>query len=317
MRASRVQVAWLYAAVTLLPTLVFSQSSTANEQPATPKGGLHPKPNFEVASVKETKSRAAPSSNVALDRSEGPVSTGGVFRAANQPFMAFVIFAYKLKVSESLSGLMHDLPKWAIDDRFDVTARAASNDPSKEELRLMVQSLLEDRFQLRVHRETRQLPVYGLYLVRAGSFGPALKPHDQGSSCTTPLPRPDLESADSSVVGLWPPLCGDGQEARLSGHRVRDGGRDMTMSAIADWLTGVGDFDRPIVDRTALAETFDFALKFSPGEFDYADAGPPPKDDAGPSLLEALHDQLGLRLKKETGSASLFFIDHLEHPSAN
>ena len=92
----------------------------------------------------------------------------------------------------------------------------------------------------------------------------------------------------------------------------------MTMGAIADLLTGIGDYDRPIVDRTALPGTFDFALKFAPGEFDNPDAGPPPpKDNTGPTLREALHDQLGLRLKKETGSASLFFIDHLEYPSAN
>jgi uncharacterized protein (TIGR03435 family) len=212
---------------------------------------------------------------------------------------------------------MHNLPKWAVDDRFDIIARAESNDPSRDDLRLMLRSLLEDRFQLRVHREIRQLPVYGLDLVRAGSTGPALKPHDRSSSCTTPLPRPDLQAEASSLVGLWPPLCGDGQEARLSGHRVREGGRDMTMDAIADWLTGAGDFDRPIVDRTGLPGVFDFSLEFAPGEFEYADEGPPPKDNAGPTLLEALRDQLGLRLKKERGSASLFFIDYLEYPSAN
>jgi uncharacterized protein (TIGR03435 family) len=301
----------------LVALLALSAPACHGQSAASPQPDLRPKPSFEVASVKESKSHDTPSSNVALDRSEGSISTGGAFRATNQPFIAFVIFAYKMKVSESLSGLMHNLPKWAVDDRFDIIARAESIDPSKDDLRLMLQSLLEERFQLRVHREIRRLPVYGLHPVKAGSIGPALKPHDQSSSCTTPLPRPNLESDASSLVGFWPPSCGDGQEVRLAGHRVREGGRDMTMSAIADWLTGSGDFDRPIVDRTALPGTFDFALEFAPGEFDYADEGPPPKDNAGPTLLEALHDQLGLRLKKERGSASLFFIDHLEYPSAN
>ena len=208
-------LAFLGAALALNARACDGQSASSSQR------GLHPKPSFEVASVKENKSRDAPSSNVPLDRSEGAISTGGVFRATNQPLIALVIFAYKMKVSESLSGLMHNLPKWALEDRFDIIARAQSSDPSRDDLRLMLQSLLEERFQLRVHREIRRLPVYGLYLVKAGSLGPALRPHDQSSSCAIPLPQPDLRSGASSLVGLWPPLCGDGQEVRLSDHRAR------------------------------------------------------------------------------------------------
>lgn len=317
MTRSGARVALLSAVAVVLTGPGLPQPSTPEQAAASPQGPRPSRPAFEVASVTENRSHGEPSSNVPLDRSGGSIATGGVFRAIDQPFIAFIIFAYKMRVSEARSGLMRSLPRWAIEDRFDIVARAESSDLSKDELRLMLQSLLEDRFRLRTHREVRQLPVLGLYPLKTGSLGPGLKVHDRSSSCEAPLPRPDLESGESSLIGLWPPLCGDGQQVRLSGHRVRDAGRDMTMSDIADWLDGSADLERPIVDRTRLTGTFDFALAYSPGEFDYADTGPPSKDNAGLTLFEALEDQLGLRVKKEDGPVSLFFIDHVEYPSPN
>jgi uncharacterized protein (TIGR03435 family) len=66
------------------------------------------------------------------------------------------------------------------------------------------------------------------------------------------------------MVGLWPANCGDGTEVRISKYRLREGGRDVTMTAIADWLTGSGESDQTILDQTGLNGTFDFIVEFDP-----------------------------------------------------
>ena len=92
----------------------------------------------------------------------------------------------------------------------------------------------------------------------------------------------------------------------------------MTMNAIADWLDGDGDYDRPIVNHTNLDGTFDFVLEYARDEeFEHVNPGAAPGENIGPTFLEAIEDQLGLRLKKEEGSIPLFFVDRVEYPSAN
>jgi uncharacterized protein (TIGR03435 family) len=69
----------------------------------------------------------------------------------------------------------------------------------------------------------------------------------------------------SQALGIWPHDCGDGKEVRLAQRAIRDGGRGMTMAAIASWLTGAGDWsDRPIVDATGLRGTYDFVVEYGP-----------------------------------------------------
>jgi uncharacterized protein (TIGR03435 family) len=210
---------------------------------------------FEVASVRENKSGGQATSNFPLDRGNVYVPTG-VFLARNQSLVTLLIFAYKINISEFRGGLMRRLPSWAVTDKFDINARAESGTPTKEDMRLMLQSLLEDRFKLKAHREKRGMPVFGLYLTRPGRTGPQLKPHNPTSSCAAPLPLPTAGTPVATMVGLWPATCGDGTEARTSKYRLREGGRDMTMSAIADWLTGSGESARPISDQTGLTPLF-------------------------------------------------------------
>src|ERR1700761_4736041 len=171
-----------------LLTLFFATATAIPGQAPLPFGKAS-KPEFEVASVKENKSDSKPTSNVLLDRSDIYSATGGEFSATNQPLIAYLIFAYKVTVSETSGGLMARLPRWAISDRFDITARAASHNPSKEEMRLMMQSLLEDRFKLAVHREILQAPVFEMSLVKLGKTGPQLRRHSPASTCSTALPE--------------------------------------------------------------------------------------------------------------------------------
>ena len=165
--------------------VVIAPESLAQSLPQTSPSmmGDH-KLRFEVASVRENKSDSKAASNFPLDRGDVYYPTGGVFSATNQSFVAYLIFAYKVNVSEFRGGLMRRLPKWAITDKFDIIARAESQKPTKDEMRLMLQSLLEDRFKLKVRREKQQMPVFGLYLMKPGKTGPQLKPHEPISSCS-------------------------------------------------------------------------------------------------------------------------------------
>jgi len=245
------------------------------------------------------------------------VSTGGVFAATNQSFLTLLIFAYKINISEFHGGLLRSLPSWVLTDKFDINARADSPQPTKDDLRSMMQSLLEDRFKLKAHREQRELPVSGLYLAKPGKTGEQLKPHDPASSCATPLPLPSSETPIATMVGQWPPTCGDGDEIRTSKNRLREGGRDMTMKAIADWLDGTADSERPIVDRTGLTGTFDFTLEFDPASLEREGLSATPRDDSGPTVAEAIKEQLGLQLKRELGAIGIFVVDNVEYPSSN
>ena len=91
----------------------------------------------------------------------------------------------------------------------------------------------------------------------------------------------------------------------------------MTMSAIADWLTGSGEADRPIVDRTGLSGTFDFVLEFDSESLGREGVSSAPRDDSGPTFMEAMKEQLGLQVQKQEGSIGIFVVDNVEYPPAN
>ena len=90
----------------------------------------------------------------------------------------------------------------------------------------------------------------------------------------------------------------------------------MTMSAVADWLTGAGDLDRPIADQTGLNGTYDFVLEFDPAS-EEDQAATPPTSNSAPTFAQALNDQLGMQLKKEKGTATIFVVDSIRYPSPN
>lgn len=91
----------------------------------------------------------------------------------------------------------------------------------------------------------------------------------------------------------------------------------MTMNAIADWLTGAGESDRAIVDRTGLDGTFDYIFEFDPESLDRDGVSIAPHDDSGPTFSEALKEQLGLQMKKGVGVVSIFVVDNIGYPSPN
>ncbi len=229
-----------------------------------------------------------------------PISKA-VFCLTDVPVSWYIGFAYKLNGGQSLS-LQPQLPKWATTDHFDIEARAEGN-PTKDQMRLMMQYVLADRFKLVVHTETRQLLVFALVPSKQGKTGPQLQPHSDDPPCASLLPS-----------AVFPFPCGV-PTSTPSGGQWTMGARNLTMAQIADYLSGPGDLDRPVVDRTGFSGKFDFHIEFvrQPNGPDIT----PKADPSGPMFLEALRDQLGLNLESTTGPVDVLVIDHVEEPSPN
>ncbi len=276
---------------------------------------------FGVGSVRQNKSGPPPSgdkqnSNIPLDDSDAYPANGGYFRATNLPLIVYLIFAYKIGANE-YSSLQSELPKWAAAEQFDIQARADGN-PSKDQMRLMLQSLLADRFKLAVHFETRQLPVFGLALIKPGKMGPQLSQHSETPPCPDVVSLPAGSAVPVLASGL-PAICGvlsRGGDA-APGH-IHLSGRNITMSVIGSDLGYVAQRGRPVIDRTGLSGTFDFIADWIPDSTAPLTPGTePPPEQSGPTFLEALKDQLGLKLEPQTGPVDVLAIDHVEEPSAN
>jgi uncharacterized protein (TIGR03435 family) len=302
------------------PSLIRAQSSESDAASWDKASGG--KMSFEVASVKENKSGVSasnrPTSNIPLDAQDLYAPTGGLFSATNFPLLEYMRFAYKLTPEQS-QALNFQVP-WANTNRWDIQGRAFGN-PTKDQMRLMMQTLLADRFKLALHFERRQLPVFALVLDKPGKFGPQLRPHADDPPCSTAPPPPTSAAGfQATDAGGFPELCGGflRLEPSVPGC-FRIGARDVPMAMFAmlfsSPLTGV---DRPLLDRTGLTGKFDVIIEFTPQP-----NGPPrpdatpPSTDTGPTFLEALKDQLGLKLESTTGPVDTLVIDHIEEPSPN
>ena len=100
--------------------------------------------------------------------------------------------------------------------------------------------------------------------------------------------------------------------------RQRMGARNVTMAFIANGLTAMGNLDRPVFDQTGMKGTFDFAIEWVPDSNPPQSPGPDSQPDpSGPGFLQALKEQLGLKLDSQKGPSQFLMIDHVEHPSGN
>src|SRR5882762_8883405 len=274
---------------------------------------------FVIASVRQNTSApaSARSSSFPLGPGDVYVPNAGRFRAMNFPLVAYIEFAYKLTEDQN-QFLLPQLPKLVTADRFDIQASVQGN-PTKDQMRLMMQSLLADRFKLAVHYEIRQIPVYALLLDIPGKLGPLLQQHADDSPCaTTPwVPSPPPTAPAQPLDTRFPGPCGGilNMPASVTG-RVRVGARDVTMDLIANSMPGTEDeVDRPVLDRTGLTGRFDFAIEFTPKLDGRSDAGSNSRTDSTvPNFLQALKEQLGLKLEPQMGAMDVFVIDYVEQP---
>lgn len=272
---------------------------------------------FDVASVKPARPDDFRLPNFLLDRGEWK-PPGGRFRAS-LPLGWYISFAYKLDQGQS-DAMYAKLPNWA-NSSYLIEASADGN-PTKDQMRMMMQSLLADRFRLRAHFATTEGPVFALVLVEAGRLGPKLIPHSAGPPC------PDFEVPDLSKPPQ-PPKPGVASPCGLSAGVIRGdsdgtsiGSRDaspwLIASDVSAYGLSVGELDKPVVDRTGLTGTFDWELELPPGIITLIPKPPNPDDPPkGTPFLDAVRKQLGLKLERSRADVRTFVIDHIEQPSGN
>jgi len=249
-----------------------------------------PRQSFEVASVKPNKS-GDPSAFVQK-------TVGATFVVSYQTLRGLIMFAYGIQGFQLVGA-----PDWAT-ERFDITARAAADIPptpfgQMSPEALMLRSLLEDRFGLSAHRETRDLPIYALVRARAdGRLGPRLR-QTTSDDCAKLREAAGKPGATPAPTGS--PVCG--MRPGGSGNEITAGAVPMTeLARLLNVLAG-----RTVVDRTGLTGVWDFDLQWSP-------PNAPNADPDRPSIFTALQEQLGLRLEAMTGPVEVLVIDRVERP---
>jgi len=296
--------------------LAKAQTAQTSVQAPAPQPTAQPaaRPRFDVVSIKPCKPGVAkPGDGVPVfggDSSPGNLRIGcGIL--ADTDNVGLIQVAYNRYANGQLTSWkmipIEGGPDWIHSERFEIDAKSDGHPSILMMQGPMLQTILEDRFKLKIHRETRQGPVYELAL---GKGSPKLKPLQDGSC--TPV-----------VVGRPLPLLPDGQ------HRCRnmvspssvdfEGG---TLSMFAGSLGMV--LDRPVIDKTGITSYFEIRLAFSP---DDSAAPRPVTADPGasaavrasdaPGIFQAIQEQLGLRLVPAKGPVDVLVIDHIERPSEN
>jgi uncharacterized protein (TIGR03435 family) len=269
---------------------------------------------FDVASVKQNKSGFpprgdSPHTNIPLGQGDVYSPTGGLILVTNFSLSPLIGFAYKLDSFEG--NAMHGkLPNWAAGaDRFDIEARGPAN-ATKDQMRLMMQSLLTDRLKLAAHFETHDGPIYNLVLAKPGRTGPQLTPYSDAHPCVDPAhPIPSAANSMASAP------CGAFVARDLPDGGTAFGARRVTVQEIADnWaVLAPANLDRMVVDRTGLSGNYDFWINFPKGMWRAGVSA----DEPEPSFRELLQDQLGLKLEAATGPVRSLVIEHIEEPSVN
>jgi uncharacterized protein (TIGR03435 family) len=206
-----------------------------------------------------------------------------------------ITIAYRAEGIQRFDQLV-GAPPWLAIERFDIAAKAAADPPTPDvgtRLPGMLRALLRDRFGLRLHVETRDMPAYGLFRARRdGRLGPSLR------ESTTECPSAESDARPD----LW---CG----IRAAGGLVT--GRAVSAAYLAGNLAGYPTVDRFVTDRTGLTGRYDFTLEYSPAFLDPGGVSV----TAGPSLFTALTEQLGLSLRPETKTVPVLVIDRVERPT--
>jgi uncharacterized protein (TIGR03435 family) len=230
---------------------------------------------FDVATVRPSKQ---------ADRNGGikALPGGNGYTAQNIPVKLMISLMYRVPMRQITGG-----PDWLDSDRYNVEARVERS-YSIDDLHIMYQNLLADRFNLKFHIETKEGPVYALMLDTPGS---KLKINESPQDYKIPM-----NFGPEGAVGIrvpMPYLCWWlGQQLQNSG--------------------------RPVIDLTGLDKNYDFTLSFMPElppDVSRDNLSPEVRDR--PSLFDALKQQLGLKLVAQKGPVDHYVIDHIDRPSDN
>ncbi len=268
-------------------------------------GQTSPAPKFEVASIRRSANCDGPGGGRSAGARPAPgrlsLKCNTVADLIQQAYVLFADGQFNRPVAVPLAVG----PAWVNSDRYDINAKA--EDGAKPELMSgpMLQELLSDRFKLKIHRETREIPVYALSVAKGG---PKLHAFREGSCAPidyTKFPQ------TPATTGQHP--CS--ANAKLTGANVVADLQGVSLDDFSKVLLR-GNLDRPVIDKTGIAGLFDFHLEFAP---DQSTPGFKKSDDpaGGPSIFTAVQEQLGLKLEPTKGPAEYLVIDSVERPTEN
>ena len=222
------------------------------------------------------------------------------FYRANITLHNLINYAYDLHTFRIVGG-----PDWITSDRWDVSAKAESAVPPLQMARL-VQRLLADRFALKTHVETRELPIYNLVLARSdGRLGPGMKTAEFDCEPFFSRQRSAQDAPIDPSTGF--PRCATSIRTSPGVMTVRHNGARTSRFAV--FLSTAAD--RWIEDRTGLAGRYDIELTYQNDRLLLPGAQP----REAPALFTALQEQLGLKLEPSRGAVEVLVIDSVERPS--
>jgi uncharacterized protein (TIGR03435 family) len=261
------------AAIVFAATLGLAQAQTATEKP----------PQFEVVVIKPSLG----------GRGQGlQPYPGGRIAITDLNVKRLITVAYGVRDAQIIGG-----PKWMATDGYDIAGKADTKVTTADRLKLLLQSLLSDRFKLAVHYETKELPVYEMTIARGG-----LKMQRTKDGSCIPV---DFNSMGPPIPGQpRPNFCG-----RIAPGRRTLSGVGGTAADLASALSMI--LDRSVIDKSGLSGIFDFKMEWTldplmpqlpsasaPGD---TIKPPPSAGDEGPSIFTALQEQLGLKLEPPEG----------------
>ena len=240
-------------------------------------------PQFEVASVRVNHSNG--------DVSGFPQRSGDRIEMHNTRVYSMIFYAYHLKGAYEIAN--YDQGPVSM-EWYDVDARVPAH-ATNDQVRLMFQSFLADRFKLKAHRETREIPEYEL---TPGKGKPKLAESTSDDPMKVTIEGRTLSAPPNRCMGtLWK------EGAHVTCHGA-------TAAQIVAEISGA--LASPLVDHTGLTGKYDFDLLYLPENRRLDDNAPPT-----PSLEQAVAEQLGLKLQKTKGPVEVLVIDHFEKPSEN
>jgi len=267
---------------------------------ALSNGAQQPPLAFETASVKPNKSGD--------EKRFTRVDPGGGLTVVNMQLRELITWAYQIQSFQLEGG-----PGWIASDRFDILAKPEREVPSTGEQdprRMMLRTLLADRFKLVMHKETKELPIFELVLARQdGKLGPQLRPAAVDCAARAAAARAGTPPPSSGPPG--PGFCG----TTMNPVSVRGGG--ATMAMLASLLERAAK--RLVIDRTGLKGNWDLEVNYTPDRSQLPPGVELPSsiDPNGPSLFTALEEQLGLKLRPARGPVEVLVIDSVQQPTPN
>ncbi len=275
---------------------------------------------FDVASVKPAALPAGGPGRMMFAPTSGGPGTNDPGRI-HYPYLslkALLMSAYDVKDFQ-ISG-----PAWLDTERFDITATMPP-ETTKEQLRIMLQNLLAERFKMSNHRETRELPMYSLTVAKGGAKMRESVEEPATATDADPPPPPSQPKMGPDGFPIVPLPARPGIFTIMMPTRARFIAQKQTMADFAERLTR--QLSRPVTDFTGLTAKYNFILTFSPEGMSGpmgpmvppagavpagGPVGAPPDTEAPPDIFAAVQAQLGLKLEAKKGPVEMIVIDHIE-----